>query len=230
VEIGVAGNDRMAILYTDGGVVTYERHEELASATVLSEEAARSLLARYVPLDETWGAHSVTVARLAGRIADALAEAGVEIDPALARTGGLLHDIGRSATHDGIMHCWEGSQMLLAVGQPVLARFCVVHSGGGMTAEEAVSVGWPPADYRPQSWEEKCVTIADGLAHYDGVVVLADRCASVRERYRDRSSPARYALIIRTEGKIRALVDEVEAVIGQPVEQLCAAQPLHPHA
>ena len=35
------------------------------------------------------------------------------------------------------------------------------------------------------------------------VVCLADRCASVRERYRDQSSPARYALIIVTEGKVR---------------------------
>lgn len=185
------------------------------------------MLARYVPLDETWGAHSMTVARLAGQIAGALAAVGVDVDPAQARTGGVLHDIGRSVTHDGIMHCWEGYQMLLLAGQPLLARFCVAHSSGGMDAEEAASVGWPPADYRPHSWEEKAVTIADGLAHYDGVVCLADRCASVRERYRARSNAARYALILRTEGKIRALMADIEAVIGQPVEQLCGAKPLH---
>ena len=194
--------------------------------TVLSEAQARALLAHYVPLDETWGAHSLTVARLAGQIAEALGAAGVAVDPALARTGGVLHDIGRSVTHDGIMHCWEGAQMLLALGQPLLARFCVVHSSGGMDEEEARSVDWPPVDYRPATWEEKVVTIADGLAHYDGVVYLADRAASVRERYRARSSPARYDLIIKTEGKIRALMDEVEAIIGQPVEQLCGAQHL----
>lgn len=198
----------------------------MAIQTALTVDEARTLLARYVPLDETWGAHSVTVARLAGRIADALAAAGVAVDPALARAGGLVHDIGRDVTHDGVMHCWEGYRMLLARGQPLLARFCVVHSGGGMTAEEAASVGWPPADYRPKTWEEKVVTIADGLAHYDGVVCLADRCASVRERYRDQSSPTRYALIVVTEGKVRALMDEVEAIIGQPVEQLCGARRL----
>jgi uncharacterized protein len=198
----------------------------LATQTVLTEEEARDLLARHVPLDETWGAHSMTVARLAGQIADALAAAGVDVDPALARTGGLLHDLGRTATHDGIMHCWEGYQMLLAQGQPLLARFCVVHSSGGMDVEEATSVGWPPADYRPVTWEEKVVTIADGLAHYDRVVCLADRAASVRERYRDQSSPARYALILKTEGKVRALMDDIAAIIGQPVEQLCGAQRL----
>jgi uncharacterized protein (TIGR00295 family) len=198
----------------------------LATRTILSETEARELLARYVPLDETWGAHSVTVARLAGRIAAALVAAGVSVDPALARTGGLLHDIGRNVTHDGILHCWEGYRMLLARGQPLLARFCVVHSGGGMDADEAASVGWPPADYRPATWEEKAVTVADGLAHYDGVVCLADRCASVRERYRNRSNPVRYTLIIRTEGKVRALMDDIEAIIGQPVEQLCGAQRL----
>jgi uncharacterized protein (TIGR00295 family) len=199
----------------------------LIAETVLSEEDARDLLARYVPLDETWGAHSITVSRLAGQIAEALAAAGVDIDPALARTGGLLHDIGRHATHDGIMHCWEGYRMLRAEGQPLLARFCVVHSSGGMDAEEAASVGWPPADYRPATWEEKVVTIADGLAHYDRVVCLADRCASVHERYRARSSPARYALIVKTEGKVRALMADVEAIIGQSVERLCGAQRLN---
>jgi uncharacterized protein (TIGR00295 family) len=198
----------------------------LAIQTVLSETEARELLARYVPLNETWGAHSVTVARLAGQIATALVATGVPIDPALARTGGLLHDIGRNVTHDGIMHCWEGYQMLRTQGQPLLARFCVVHSSGGMNAEEATSVGWPPADYRPATWEEKVVTIADGLAHYDRVVYLTDRCASVCERYRDRSSPERYALILKTEGRVRALMDTIEAIIGQPVEQLCGAQRL----
>jgi uncharacterized protein (TIGR00295 family) len=198
----------------------------LTTETVLSEAEARALLASYVPLDDTWGAHSLTVARLAGQIADALAAAGVSIDPTLARTGALLHDIGRSVTHDGIMHCWEGYQMLLAQGQPTLARFCITHSGGGMTAAEAATVALPAADYRPRTWEEKVVTIADGLAHYDGVVRLADRAASVRQRYRDRSNAERYLLIEHTEGKVRALMTEVEAIIGQPVEELCGAQPL----
>jgi len=199
----------------------------LATQTVLSEEEARDFLEEYIPLNETWGAHSVTVARLAGQIADELAVAGMDVDPVLARTGGLLHDIGRVFTHDGIMHCWEGYQTLLALDQPLLARFCAVHSSGGMDAEEAASVGWPRTDYRPRTWEEKAVTIADGLAHFDSVICLADRCASVRERYRARSNAARYALILRTEAKICALMAEVEAIIGQPVEQLCGAQPLH---
>jgi uncharacterized protein len=178
----------------------------LATQTRISEEEARDLLARHVPLDETWGAHSMTVARLAGRIADALLAAGVDVDPALARTGGLLHDIGRGVTHDGIMHCWEGSRMLIAWGQPLLARFCVVHSGGGMTADEAVSVGWPPDDYRPRTWEEKAVTIADGLAHYDGTVQPGalrshrqDRRQSPRPNGRGRGDhrPARRAVVRR---------------------------------
>ncbi len=190
---------------------------------MLSEEDARALLARYVPLDETWGAHSMVVARLAGQIADALHAAGVACDPTLARTGGLLHDIGRSVTHDGIMHCWAGYEMLLAEGQPLLARFCITHSSGGMTAIEAASVDWPANDYRPQTWEEKCVTVADGLAHFDTVICLADRCASVRERYRAGANPARYTLILRTEGKVRALMNEIEARIGQSIETLCGA-------
>jgi uncharacterized protein len=216
----------MAMHYNARNIAGSMGSASVTTATMLSEDEARALLASYVPLDETWGAHSVTVARLAGTIADALAAAGAAVDPALARTGGLLHDIGRSVTHDGIMHCWEGYRMLLARGQPTLARFCIAHSSGGMDAQEAASVGLPAADYRPRTWEEKVVTIADGLAHYDRPTYLADRAASVRQRYRDRSNTERYALIERTEGKIRTLMAEVEAVIGQPVEALCGAQPL----
>ncbi len=166
------------------------------------------------------------MARLAGVIADALASAGAAVDPALARTGGVLHDIGRSVTHHGVMHCWEGYRMLRAQGQPTLARFCITHSHGGMTAADAASVGLPPADYRPATWEEKAVTVADGLTHGDRPTRLADRCASVRSRYRDHATTAEYTLIVSIEGRVRGLIAEIEGVIGVSVEDLCGAQPL----
>ena len=216
----------MTVRYNGAGGGWRRKGGGLATETILSEAEARALLASYVSLDETWGVHSLTVARLAGEIADALAAAGAAVDPALARAGGVLHDIGRSVTHHGLRHCWEGYQMLRARRQPTLARFCIVHSHGGMTAAEAASVGLPPADYRPATWEEKVVTVADGLTHGDRPTRLADRCASVRSRYRDRATPTEYALIVAIEGRIRALIAEIEAVIGVPVEDLCGAEPL----
>ncbi len=190
---------------------------------MMTEDEARTLLASSVPLDQAWGAHSVTVARAAGRIAEALAAAGAAVDPARARTGGLLHDIGRGVTHDFAAHAWAGGQLLLAAGQPILARFCTTHQCGGRAPEEAPLVGWPPADYRPRSWEEKAVTIADGLAYGGHVVLLADRCADVRERYHGTIGPAHYALLVGVEAKIRALMAEVEAVTKSPTEASCGA-------
>ncbi len=122
---------------------------------MLTEDAARRLLAAHVALDQTWIAHSVAVSRAAGQIVTALQVAGAPVDSALARTGGLLHDIGRSVTHDLSGHAWAGYQRLLADGEPLLARFCVAHQMGGLMPTEATVIGWPAADYRPRSWEER---------------------------------------------------------------------------
>lgn len=190
----------------------------------MNEDVARTLLASYASLDDSasWGAHSVAVARTAGVIAEALRAAGMDVDPALARTGGLLHDIGRSVTHSPA-HCLEGQRLLLARGEPVLARFCVAHGFGGVSAQEAALLGWPVADYRPRTWEEKAVTIADGLTHFDRTVYLAERAASVLERYRGRVDAATYELLRAIEPKMRALMAEVEARTGQPTEALVGA-------
>lgn len=193
---------------------------------MMTEREARALLKAHAPPDQIWGAHSITVARAAGQIVEALNAAGLTVDPALARTGGLIHDIGRSVTHDFSGHAWAGSQLLLAAGQPTLARFCTTHQCGGLTPDEALLLGWPPADYRPRTWEEKAVTIADGLASGDRVVLLADRCSDVRERYRGKINPTHYQLLINVEAKMRALMAEVEAETKHSVEAICGAEPL----
>ncbi len=193
---------------------------------MLTEEEARDLLARYVPLDQGWGAHSLVVARTAATLADALLAARVPVDPTLARVGGTLHDIGRSVTHDSAGHAWAGHELLTAREEPTLARFCLTHGFGGLAGPEAVLVGWPTGDYRPRTWEERVVAIADGLTHGDRVIVLADRLGSVLERYRETAPPEQYALLLQIEPKMRRLMAEVEAVIGTPVEILCGAERL----
>jgi uncharacterized protein len=193
---------------------------------VMSEDEARALLASYVPLDQAWGAHSLAVSRAAGQIAAALVAAGESVDPALARTGGLLHDIGRSVTHDFSGHSWAGRELLLQAGEPLLARFCTAHQLCGLTAEEAVIIGWPADDYRPRTWEEKAVTIADNLAAGGRIVFLADRAREVRDRYRSQIDPATYALLVAVEAKARAMMAEVEAITCIPTEALCGAMRL----
>ncbi|MFN8514027.1 MAG: hypothetical protein U0841_15875 [Chloroflexia bacterium] len=53
----------------------------------MTEAEARQLLASYVPLDDTWGAHSVAVSQAAGRIAEALREVGAQVDPPSGEDG-----------------------------------------------------------------------------------------------------------------------------------------------
>ena len=185
---------------------------------MLNEAEARRLLASLVPLDASWGAHSVAVAEIAGRLATELANVGIPVDFGVTRAGGLLHDVGRSCTHDLNGHAWAGYELLIQHGHSALAQFCLVHHHGGLTSAEARSIGWPQADYRPATWEQKVVTIADGLTTHDRVVGLAARCADARMRYRDRVDPTTYRLIVGVEPKIRALMREVERHIGWPLD------------
>ncbi len=193
---------------------------------MLTEMEARTLLGSYVALDAGWGAHSRAVARSAGVIAEALRAAGADVSPTVARVAGLLHDIGRSETHDSIDHLTAGHRILTALGEPTLAQICLCHGFSGLTPAEATLVGWPRADYRPHTWEERAVTIADALTHGDRTVFLAERLASVLERYRGLLAPDRYALLTGIEPKSRAIMAKMEALIGRPVEELCAAEPL----
>jgi putative nucleotidyltransferase with HDIG domain len=193
---------------------------------MMTEAEAKTLLKSRAPPDQIWRAHSITVARAAGHIVEALSAAGLTVDPALARVGGFIHDIGRSVTHDFSGHAWAGSQLLIAAGEPILARFCTTHQCGGLTPDEALLLGWPAADYRPRSWEEKAVTIADGLAYGDRIVLLTDRCSDVRERYRGKINPAHYQLLVNVEAKMRALMAEVEMETKHSVEEICGAGPL----
>lgn len=193
---------------------------------MLTEAAARALLARYVALDTGWGAHSVAVARSAGSIAEALRDAGADVSPTTARVAGLLHDIGRSETHDSLGHLTAGHQLLTALGEPQLAQVCLCHGFSGLTPDEATLVGWPRADYRPRSWEERAVTIADALTHGDRTVFLTARLASVLERYRGLLAPTHYALLTGIEPKSRAIIAEMEALLGRPVEELVGAEQL----
>lgn len=193
---------------------------------MLTEAEARALLASHVALDSGWGVHSVAVARSAGIIAEALYDAEAAVSPTTARVAGLLHDIGRSETHDSLGHLTAGQRILTALGQPELARVCLCHGFSGLTPDEATLVGWPRDDYRPRTWEERAVTIADALTHGDRTVFLAERLASVLDRYRGRLAPDHYALLTGIAPKSRAIMAELEALIGRPIEELCAARHL----
>lgn len=85
------------------------------------------------------------------------------VDKDLIKKGALLHDIGRSRTHD-ITHAIEGVKIAEKYGynQNVL-NIIERHIGAGITEEESVKLGLPRKSYLPETLEEKIVAHADNL-------------------------------------------------------------------
>ncbi len=81
----------------------------------------------------------------------------------LVEMGGLLHDIGRSKTHD-VDHAVVGAEILREMGIPEeLVLVVERHIGAGIPADEAVELGLPEKHFMPETLEEKIVAYADKL-------------------------------------------------------------------
>ena len=85
------------------------------------------------------------------------------VDGDLIKKGDLLHDIGRSKTHD-ITHAIEGVEIAkkYSYSDDVL-NIIERHIGAGITEDEAIELGLPKKSYVPQTLEEKIVAHADNL-------------------------------------------------------------------
>ena len=84
-------------------------------------------------------------------------------DLTLVEAGALLHDIGRSKTHD-IRHAVEGAKIAKELGLPnIIINIIKKHIGAGLESEEAKQLGLPEKDYIPKTLEEKIVCHADSL-------------------------------------------------------------------
>lgn len=107
--------------------------------------------------------HCKAVSEIAVQIAEACEKKGLKVDVKLVQVGALLHDIGRSKTHD-INHVIRGSEIARSLDLPEsLVSIIERHAGGGITIDEAKRLGWPIRRYTPQTLEEKIVTYADKL-------------------------------------------------------------------
>ncbi len=107
--------------------------------------------------------HIQAVERLASEIAREIWSNGHQIDRELVQIGALLHDIGRSRTHD-ITHGVTGGEILRSQGLGEYAGFAENHLGAGIPAGEAREAGLPERDFLPRTLEEKVVTYADKLS------------------------------------------------------------------
>jgi uncharacterized protein len=86
-----------------------------------------------------------------------------DIDFSLVEQGAMLHDIGRSRTHD-IRHAQCGADLVRSMGLgEEIARIVECHTGAGLTADECTLLGLSPRNCIPRTTEEKIVTHADNL-------------------------------------------------------------------
>lgn len=174
----------------------------------------------HLPEGEDWHRHCLAVTKVAEKIALEVCKK-VRIDVEFVRSSALLHDIGRSKTHDGTLHCWEGYLLLRKLGAPRHARVCMTHSYAGLAPDEAAALGLPAWDFRPRSLEEKIVTLADGFVEDNRVVDYRQRLESVRRRYRAKGTEeTALAMIDRNEAKIEALLEEIEGLIGRSMGEI----------
>ncbi|MFH1035495.1 MAG: HD domain-containing protein [Pseudomonadota bacterium] len=104
--------------------------------------------------------HSIKVAEKALEIAR---RSGAELDLELVARGALLHDLGKTCTHD-IPHGRLGAELGLKLGLP--QEVCAVmekHIRGGLTEPEAIELGLPVKDYTLRRLEERIIIYADRL-------------------------------------------------------------------
>jgi len=88
---------------------------------------------------------------------------GHDVDMRLVEAGALLHDIGRSRTHD-VDHAIVGAEITREMGLPEeLVGIIEVHIGAGIPADEAVELGLPERHFFAETLEEKIVAYADKL-------------------------------------------------------------------
>lgn len=87
----------------------------------------------------------------------------VPVDQDLIFQGAMLHDIGRSRTHE-VAHFIIGGEIARDEGfSEDIVKIIQRHIGAGLTADEAESLGLQPKDYTPQTPEEIVVSYADNI-------------------------------------------------------------------
>jgi len=116
--------------------------------------------------------HCKSVSALAVKFADICKNKGHSVDVELVEVGALLHDIGRSKTHD-VNHAVVGVEIAESLNlPPSIVSIIERHIGGGIGVNEAKLLGLPVKDYLPITLEQKIVCYADKLISGNKVVPI----------------------------------------------------------
>jgi len=139
------------------------------------------------------------------RVVEKLQKRDVTVDVNSLILGALLHDIGRSVTHD-ISHGVIGSTIAREEG--FSERVCLLierHVGAGLTLEEARSFGLPERSYMPETLEEKILAAVDNLASGDELITKEEFIRDVELKFDNREVARRFF----------ALYEEVSNLLGE---------------
>ena len=142
-----------------------------------------------------WREHSYAVAEAAEKLAQAVnKKSGTKhLDPNLAYTLGLLHDIGRQEGHTYIAHVYDGYHYLKNLGYDTAAKICLTHSFNLKTIDDYIG----KVDISDQQLQElkdllektefddydRMIQLLDSTCGADGTKNLEQRMNDVKERY-----------------------------------------------
>ena len=148
--------------------------------------------------------HLLFTSQTAINVALRLKNNNYSINCDLVLAGALLHDIGRSQSHN-IDHGILGGQILKTHGFPEeLVSIVEKHIYAGISADEAKDLGLPLKDYIPKTYEEKIVAYADNISKTNELLSLEQ----VLVRFR-RYLPDSHSILAR----VRELHNEIETLI-----------------
>ena len=147
--------------------------------------------------------HCMAVAELALKTAIIIQGRGIPVDVHLVEISALLHDIGRSKTHN-VDHAIIGARIAKHSGLPEsIISIIKRHVGAGITPDEAKKFGWKKDVYIPIALEEKIVAYADNLIEKSK---LASIEVTIEKLIKEKK--------IEAANRVRKLDDEINNLIG----------------
>ncbi|WP_374057612.1 HDIG domain-containing metalloprotein [Methanococcus maripaludis] len=140
--------------------------------------------------------HSIAVADYVYEFGIKLVNKKHNFDLDTAVLGAILHDIGRSKSHN-IDHGIIGSEILLKNNfNEKYAKIAERHIGAGISIKEAEDLNLPKKDYIPKTLEEKVIANADNLISGDLRVDIDFVIDKFKKRTNNEVSNKVYALYL----------------------------------
>jgi uncharacterized protein (TIGR00295 family) len=126
--------------------------------------------------------HVLKVSEVAKDLAGKVESKGYRVNKKLVAAGALLHDIGRTVTHD-VSHGVIGGQIVRRRKlDERLAKIVERHVGAGISEEEAVKLKLGSISLIPETIEEKIVCYADKLVDGDRKVEFTETLKYFKEK------------------------------------------------